>query len=422
MRRADYIAPIDARDPAYIENPYPFFERMREAGPIHRDSLGIAWVTRYADVKALLLDRQRISSDPRNWQLYPQIRPYLADSALERTVQQWLLVLDPPAHTRLRGLVQKAFTASAAMALRSRIQAVTDELIDGLRGQPRFDLMATFAEPLPVRVICDLLGLPVRDYATTKVWSDLLVWVLEPSAPWAMRQEADRACSGMLAYLKGQVAAARAAPRDDLLHELIIAQEEHERLTESELLANLVLLFLAGHETTTNLIGNGLLALLRHPGELARLRTQPDLIDTAVNELLRFDGPVNLLSRVAATDVAIGGRTVRKGDLLHLVVGAAHRDPSVFSEPARLDITRAPNPHLAFGAGLHYCVGAPLARIETAVALQSLLQAFPSISPVEGGVQWRTLTTLRGLQRFELAVDVRPGAASTERPAAAAGD
>jgi cytochrome P450 len=404
MRRADYIAPIDARDPAYIENPYPFFERMRDAGPIHRDSLGIAWVTRYADVKGLLLDKQRISRDPRNWQLYSQIRPYIADSVLERTLEQWLLALDPPAHTRLRGLVQKAFTASAAMALRERIEAVTQDLIAGLRGQPRFDLMATFAQPLPVRVICDLLGLPVADYATTKTWSDLLVWVLEPSAPWAMRVEADRACTEMLDYLKGQVAAARSAPRDDLLHELIVAQEEHERLSESELLANLVLLFLAGHETTTNLIGNGLLALLRHPDQLARLRAQPALIETAVDELLRFDGPVNLLPRVAATDIEIGGKTVKKGELLHLVVGAAHRDPAVFAEPARLDITRAPNPHLAFGAGLHYCVGAPLARIEAAVALRALLAAFPSIESVDGGVEWRTLTTLRGLQRFEVSV------------------
>ncbi len=404
MRRADYIAPIDARDPAYIENPYPFFERLRDAGPIHRDSLGIAWVTRYADVKALLLDRQRISRDPRNWQMYAQIRPYIADSVLERTLEQWLLALDPPAHTRLRSLVQKAFTASAAMALRERIQAVTDELIGGLRGRTRFDLMAHFAEPLPVRVICDLLGLPVADYASTKAWSDALVWVLEPSAPWTKRVEADRVCTEMLAYLKGQVAAARAQPRDDLLHELIVAQEEHERLTESELLANLVLLFLAGHETTTNLIGNGLLALLRHPDQLARLRAQPELIESAVDELLRFDGPVNLLPRITATDLEIGGKTIRKGDLLHLVVGAAHRDPSVFEDPARLDITRSPNPHLAFGGGLHYCIGAPLARIEAAVALQSLLKAFASIELVEGGVEWRTLTTLRGLQRLELAV------------------
>jgi hypothetical protein len=404
MKRADYIAPIDARDPAYIENPYPFFERIRAAGPIHRDSLGIWWVTGHADVKALLLDKQRISRDPRNWQLYSQIRPYLADSVLERTLEQWLLSLDPPAHTRLRALVQKAFTASAALALRERIEALTDDLIDGLRGRSSFDLMASFAQPLPVRVICDLLGLPVGDYATTKQWSDLLVWVLEPSAPWAMKREADRACTEMLAYLRGQVAAARAAPRDDLLHELIEAQEKHERLSEDELLANLVLLFIAGHETTTNLIGNGMLALLRNPGQLALLRADPSLIDTAIDELLRYDGPVTLLPRVTAQPIEIGGKTVKPGELLHLVMGAAHRDPAVFKDPGRLDVTRSPNPHLAFGAGLHYCVGAPLARIEAAVALRALLRAFPSLQVAEDGVQWRTLTTLRGLQRFELEV------------------
>jgi cytochrome P450 len=404
MKRADYIAPIDARDPAYIEDPYPFFERVRAAGPLHRDSLGIWWVTRHADVKALLLDRQRISSDPRKWALYPQIRPHLADSVLERTVERWLLTLDPPAHARLRALVQKAFTASAAAALRGRVEALAGELIDGLRGRARFDLMAGFAQPLPVRVICDLLGLPGADYATTKAWSDLLVWVLEPSAPWAMKREADRACSEMLAYLRGQVAAARAAPRDDLLHQLIEAQEKHDRLSEDELLANLVLLFLAGHETTTNLIGNGLLALLRNPDQLARLRADPSLIETAVDELLRYDGPVTLLPRVAAQPIEIGTQTLQPGELMHLVMGAAHRDPAVFGDAGRLDVTRSPNPHLAFGAGLHYCLGAPLARIEAAVALNALLRAFPSIAVAPGGIKWRTLTKLRGLERFELEV------------------
>jgi pimeloyl-[acyl-carrier protein] synthase len=300
--------------------------------------------------------------------------------------------------------VQKAFTASAAGALRGRVEAVAEELIDRLRGQPRFDLMAGFAQPLPVRVICDLLGLPAADYASTKAWSDLLVWVLEPSAPWAMKHEANRACGEMLQYLRAQVAAARSAPREDLLHQLIEAQEMHERLSEDELLANLVLLFLAGHETTTNLIGNGLLALLRHPEQLLRLREDPALVEEAIEELLRYDGPVTLLPRVAAQPIEIGAKTIKPGELLHLVMGAAHRDPAVFVEPGRLDLTRSPNPHLAFGAGLHYCVGAPLARIEAAVALRALLRAFPSLAVVDGGAKWRTLTTLRGLERLELEV------------------
>jgi cytochrome P450 len=208
----------------------------------------------------------------------------------------------------------------------------------------------------------------------------------------------------MLAYLRGQVAAARAAPRDDLLHQLIEAQEKHDRLSEDELLADLVLLFLAGHETTTNLIGNGLLALLRNPDQLARLRADPSLIETAVDELLRYDGPVTLLPRVAAQPIEIGTQTLQPGELMHLVMGAAHRDPAVFGDAGRLDVTRSPNPHLAFGAGLHYCLGAPLARIEAAVALNALLRAFPSIAVAPGGIKWRTLTKLRGLERFELEV------------------
>ena len=405
MKRVDYIAPLDARDPAYIENPYPFFERVRAAGPIHRDSLGIWWLTAHADVKAMLVDKQRVSHDSRNWSLYAQIRPSLADSVLERTVEQWMLTLDPPAHTRLRALVQKAFTASASAALTERIGAIAAELVGGLRTQSRFDVMQLVAQPLPVRVICDLLGLPNEDFATTKVWSDLLVWVLEPSAPWAMKREADRACTEMLAYLKERIAAARSAPADDLLHQLIEAQEVHDRLSEEELLANLVLLFIAGHETTTNLIGNGLLALLRHPDQLTRLRNDPSLIEGAVDELLRYDGPVTLLPRVAVQPIEIAGQTIQPGDLMHLVVGAAHRDPEVFADPARLDITRSPNPHLAFGAGIHYCLGAPLARIEAAIALRTLLETFPMLRVAEGRVRWRALTTLRGLDQLELATD-----------------
>ncbi len=385
MRRSEYVSPIDTRDPAFIEDPYPFYEALHAAGPVHRDSLGIWWLTGYADIKALLQDRHRISRDPRRWALYAQLRPNIADSVLERTVEQWMLTLDPPAHTRLRKLVQNSFTAGATARLRAPIEAVARELVAGLRGQRRFELMAGLAQPLPVRVICDLMGLPPEDFGTTKAWSDLLVWVLEPSAPWAMRREADRACTEMLAYLRAQVARARQARRDDLLSQLIAAQEDQDRLSEDELLATLVLLFLAGHETTTNLIGNGLLALLRHPEQLARLRADPSLIDTAVDELLRFDGPVTLLPRVAAAPIEIGGHTVQPGELLHLVLGSAHRDGTVFAEPGRMDIGRQPNPQ---------------------VALQALLEAFPRLSVAAAGaepaLQWRTLTTLRGLQRLEL--------------------
>ena len=402
MKRSDYLTPLDARDPAFIENPYPFFERVLAAGPIHRDSMGIWYVMQHADCRALLTDRQRISRDDRNWSLYDKVRPAIAGSTLERTVQQWMLQLDPPAHTRLRGLVNKAFTPAAVAAMRGQIETTAATLIAGLKGRSRFDLMAGLAEPLPVRVICDMLGLPPDDYASTKRWSDLLVWVLEPSAPWARRQEADRACTEMLAYLRGQLAHARALRRDDLLGHLIAAHEDADRLSEDELLANIVLLFLAGHETTTNLIGNGLLALLRHPDQLARLRADPSLMDSAIDELLRFDGPVTLAPRVAAQPITIGDQTMMPGDLMQLVLGAAHRDPAAFADPGRLDLARAPNHHLAFGAGLHYCLGAPLARLEASVALQALLDAFPALAVAEGGVCWRRITSLRGCERLEL--------------------
>jgi cytochrome P450 len=255
-----------------------------------------------------------------------------------------------------------------------------------------------------VRVICDVLGLPAADFAQTKAWSDTLALMMEPVQRKAWRPISDTAGDEMVAHLREQVARPRAAPRDDLPGALIQAQDEGDgTLSDDELLGNLVLLFIAGHETTTNLIGNGALALLRHPGELARLRSDPhSLLPGAVAEMLRYEGSVNMVPRHTVQPYAVGDTVVPPGQVLFFMLGAANRDPAVFAEPDRFDITRSPNPHLAFGAGIHYCVGAPLARLEGEIAFERLLARYPRLAWADAVPAWRPLINLRGLERLTL--------------------
>ena len=400
--------PIDMRDPAFRDDPYPLLRALRERGRIERDLVGIWLVGHHADVSAGLRDN-KLSREPRRLPAWNTLRPYVADSTLERTTLQWMLMNDPPKHTRLRRLVNGAFKPPVIEALRERIGQITDELLAALPGpgsdQP-FDLMAGLAQPLPVRVICDVLGLPAADFAQTKAWSDALALIVEPVTRKAWRQSAATAGDEMVAYLREHVAYHRTAPRDDLLGALIRAHDGGDgdsALSEDELLGNLVLLFIAGHETTTNLIGNGTLALLRHPEALTQLLSDvPALLPGAVAEMLRFESSVNMLPRHTVTPYAVGDTVVPPGELLVFMLGAANRDPAVFAEPDRFDITRSPNPHLAFGAGIHYCVGAPLARLEGEIAFARLLARYPQLQWVDAAPQWRPLINLRGLERLTL--------------------
>jgi cytochrome P450 len=397
--------PIDMRDPAFRDNPYPLLRALRERGRVERDVIGIWLVGHHADASAGLRDN-KLSREPWRLPAWETLRPYVADSTLERTTLQWMLMNDPPKHTRLRRLVNGAFKPPVIEALRERIGQITDELLAALPAPgsgEAFDLMTGLAQPLPVRVICDVLGLPAQDFAQTKAWSDTLALMLEPVQRKAWRQSAATAGDEMVAYLREHVSRHRAAPRDDLLGALIRAQDEGEdaALSEDELLGNLVLLFIAGHETTTNLIGNGALALLRHADALAHLRSDPPaLLPGAVAEMLRYEGSVNMLPRHTVTPYAVGDTVVPPGELLFFMLGAANRDPAVFAEPDRFDITRSPNPHLAFGAGIHYCVGAPLARLEGEIAFARLLARYPRLQWADEAPQWRPLINLRGLERL----------------------
>ncbi len=312
-----------------------------------------------------------------------------------------MLVVDPPDHTRLRTLVQKAFTPRVVERLRPRIEALVKEALDEAEARGSMDLVADLAYPLPVTVIAELLGVPVEDRSAFRRWSDALVGALDPVALTDRRSAVLAARDALHAYLERVVAERRAAPRDDLISRLVEAEEQGDRLSGPELLAMGVLLLVAGHETTVNLIGNGINALLAHPDQLARLRDEPELIEPAVEELLRYDSPVQLTGRVALEELELGGRRVEPGQMLMLLLGAANRDPRVFAEPERLDLGRDPNPHLAFGRGIHFCLGAPLARLEGQIAIRELVRRFPTLR-LAGTPERRPTVTLRGFASLPL--------------------
>ncbi len=412
---------FDFRDPAVRRDPHGAMARLRAGGPLHRDVFGTWLVLGHADAAALLKD-PRLGRDLRRWKGYPLVRPYLADSVLERRVERWLLSLDPPAHTRLRRLVVRAFQPQAVAAMRPALEQIADELLDGCGAS--FDLMGAYAQPLPVRAILRLLGLPGEEYARLKACSDALAMVVEPAASRRRMAEADRAAVELDAFFRPHIAARRAAPTDDLLGRLVAAGEDGDRIDEDELLSMLLLLLVAGHETTTNLIGNGMHALLAHPEELARLRREPALLPTAIEELLRFDGPANVMVRIALEPVEVAGQAVAPGDAVYCMLNAANRDPSVFERPDQLDVGRRENPHLAFGGGVHYCVGAALARMEAEVAFGRLLARFPRLA-LAGAPAWRDCINLRGLAALPLAAngDMQepwPDRSSSSRSSAAA--
>lgn len=404
------VAGIDMRDPAFRNDPHPLLRAVRERGRVEQDVVGVWMVTHHADNSAGLRSNQ-LSREVRRLPAYMLLRPFIADSTLERTTERWMLFNDPPTHTRLRRLVNGAFKPTVVAALRSRIAAITDELLAALPAHGEFDLMTAVAQPLPVRVICDVLGLPPEDFAQTKQWSDALALIIEPVVRKADRIAADQAAVEMVAYLREHIARHRkSGERDDLLGLLIAAHDAgEETLSEDELLGNLILLFIAGHETTTNLIGNGTLSLLRHPHELQRLRALPALLPGAVDEMLRFESSVNMVPRHTVAPYAVGDVLIPPDALVFFMTGAANRDPAVFAEPDRFDIARSPNPHLAFGAGIHYCLGAPLARLEAEEAFGRLLRRYPQLELADTAApRWRKLINLRGLEALPLRVAAEP--------------
>ncbi len=314
-----------------------------------------------------------------------------------------MLIMDPPDHTRVRKLVNKAFTPKRIAALRPRIEQLVREELDAVAEADRFDLIHDLAEPLPAIVIAELLGVPAEDHRQFRQWSSQLIAAIAARTD-EERGRATGAGMQILAYLGDIIAARRKQPRDDLISAMIHAQEESDALSDAELLATSNLLLLAGHETTTNLIGNGTLALLREPDQLERLREDPALVPTAVEELLRFDGPVQATVRVALEDVEVGEHVIPQGSVVLVSLGAANRDPEVFDAPDTLDVGRDPNAHLAFGFATHFCMGAPLARLEAQVALAALVSRFPALALLDDAPEYRENPVLRGLKRLDLSL------------------
>jgi cytochrome P450 len=376
-------------------DPYPLYQQLRASEPVQwNEHIEIWTLTRYADVATVLRDG-RMSAD-RTQADRVRMPP-------GRQIYQSMLTLDPPDHTRLRTLVNKAFTPATVSRLRPRIQALVDAILDEAEERGRLEVIADLAYPLPVTVIAEMLGVPPEDYQIFKDWSATLAANLDPLRAGEMREAAFDARDALSEYLSGIVEQRRARPGDDMISALLAVEESGDVLSHRELLIMCNLLLIAGHETTVNLIGNGLRALLTHPDQLQRLRDEPGLIETAVEELLRFDSPVQLTGRVVTEELEIGGAQMRPGHFVMTLLGAANRDPAQFPEPDRLDLGRHPNQHMSFGRGIHFCLGAPLARVEGQVALGSLVRRFPQLR-LDGEAVQRDTVTLRGLESLPVAV------------------
>lgn len=392
---------VDFASPEFKADPYPFFARLREKAPVCRVILPgkqAAWlVTRYDDVAAALKDG-RFAKDRNNALTTDQAAREPWIPKMFRPLTRNMLDLDPPDHSRLRALVHKAFTPRLVERMRARVALLADELLDAALRRRRVDLIREYALPIPTTIIAEMLGVPARDRHRFHRWSRVIVatspsglamWKAAPSVVFFLR------------YIRKLVRARRARPRDDLVSALAQAEEAGDQLSEDELLAMIFLLLVAGHETTVNLIGNGVLALLRSPAQWERLRGDPSLGKTAVEELLRYESPLmTATERFAREDIAIGGAVIPRGEVVFVVLASANRDPRQFPEADTLDVAREPNRHLAFGLGIHYCLGAPLARLEGEIAIGALLRRTPRLRlavPAER-LRWRRGPVVRGLE------------------------
>jgi len=370
---------VDWLSQVFLADPYPHYRALRESDPVHFDEARGSWIlTRHRDVSAMFRDEERLSS--------------------EQGIATSMLVMDPPGHTRLRTLVSKAFTARTVSRLRPRIEAIVDGLLDDVAGNGGMEAISEFAYPLPITVIAEMLGVEPKRRDFFREASTKIAVALGPITDPQVARRANEGRQQLFEYFEGLIRERKADPRDDLVSALIQAEDRGDFLSHGELLAMLLLLLVGGHETTVNLIGNGLLALLRNPDQLELLRTEEGIEKRAVEELLRYDAPVQYSGRVAKEDFELGGKTVRAGDGVRMIIAAANRDPEVFGDPDRLDLSRDPCPHLAFGAGVHFCLGAPLARLEGQIALAAAVRRFPRMRLATNDLRWRPAPVLRGLE------------------------
>jgi cytochrome P450 len=404
----DTLATLDAfdfSDPAVLADPYPVYARLRAVPGLPRTDNNGWIVSRHASVSALLHDR-RLGSGPLNTALYADL-PSEAQIAVEpfrEGMSHNMLLNDAPEHTRLRRLVSQAFTPRRIEMLRDAIVEITNDLLAGRQAGDRFDVIQDLAFRLPARAIASMMGMPWEDLDDLKRWNDdgaeFLGNALTTDDPIGLSRRAGEAFSAMHAYFAGLVEQHQAAPGDDLICALIAIEEQGDGLTRDELLSTCTLLFAAGHETTTNLIGNGLLALLRNPDQFTLWREEPALGPVAVEELLRFDSPIQFTHRVALGRVEVEGQTIEEGDLVTLLLASGNRDAAVYPDPDRLDLRRRPRQYLSFGTGPHACLGAFLARLEGEIALTTLIERFPGMTLLDEPLAWHPNPIFRGLEHL----------------------
>ena len=396
--------PVNIISAEFKADPFPFLARLRAADPVYRttlpDKTPVWLLTRYDDVTALLRD-ERFTKNRRRALTTEQLRKLPWTPPMFRPLERNMLDLDPPDHTRLRALVHKAFTPTLIEQMRSRTQAIADELLDRVMSMDEMDLIKDFALPLPMTIITEILGVPAKDHDKFHKWSQAVVSLSSPSPTLRVLP----AVWKFIRYLRQFFKLRRRDPQNDLVSALIEAEAAGDKLSEDELLAMVFLLLIAGHETTVNLIGNGILALIETPNQMSKLKSEPSLVKPAVEELLRYTSPVLMTTeRYARENVLLHGVEIPRGEMTLGVIGSANRDETVFENPNKLDLTREPNKHLSFGQGIHFCLGAPLARMEAQIAFTTLLRRLPHLQ-LKGSahsLQWRPSMLLRGLVSLPL--------------------
>jgi pimeloyl-[acyl-carrier protein] synthase len=393
--------------PEFLANPYAYYSRLRSTAPIfYWKDKNIWFLTRYDDCVAMLKEPrlgQQIKAPP------PSDGHTLADLPQDpnpygRMKRHWILFKDPPEHTRLRGLVHKAFTPRVVESLQTKIQAIAESLLDATQSTGQMDMIGDFAFPLSITVIAEMLGVPASDSATFRRWSHDFAMRADLAESKEVFDRTSAATLEFAAYLNELVSQRRHQPTNDLLGMLVAVEEQGDRLTEEELIATAMILLVAGHETTANLIGNGVHALLRNPEQYQRLKEDPSLIRSAIEEFLRYESPVQMSGRFVLEDFEFRGQDFRRGQQVAALLGAANRDPERFADPDCLDIGREDNKHIAFGNGIHFCVGAPLARLEAQIAFDTLIRRRPNLKLADDNPAYRPTYTLRGFQSLPVTV------------------
>ncbi len=398
--------------PEFRQNPYIFYKRLREYDPVHwgisfEPGIEGMWhVSRYADILQVLKDQRFTHQAPPDNSVSAEQTEFVDPLQLYFTLsRQSLLFADPPSHTRLRALVSRAFTPRMVEGLRPRVEATASDLLRAAQKRGHLDVVNDYALPLTMVIIGEMLGVPPEGQAQLTSWASVLIRAVDCKQSADIYVSATAVAIEIFQYFTELLARRRQESGTDLLSQLLVAHDQEERLSESELIVTATTLLIAGHETTVNLIGNGTLALMCYPDQLTLLRQRPELMPSAIEELLRFESSSQMASRYATEDIKVGGTTVQRGQIVNLLLGSGNRDPEAFSDPDRINITRKENRHLAFGMGIHFCLGAPLARLEGQTAIGLLLQHFPNLWLLDAAPQWRDTIGFRGLQRLEVTWD-----------------